>query len=321
MRASRSRTAAGGRFVTAAVTQGYAPLDRYLMGFAPAERRSRHVRGARTPAPTCRRSAIRRAGWRLPARRLNISASDVIQAMGRRTPDYTVAQHRFRFGFILVVPPGAADSSLTASRAAGGNVPAAVRRVLHQVLREPGRSRYYFEPQHAAVTVPGGRRGGGRQGHRNDFRADAAQDGSCPLHWRRQPDLCKCRRRSRLPRARPAPLLPSRVSRPEWRNCWRLPPIRVTKLPSRACRWQRRRNSRCEKRSAIPFQERRGAVDRRQRTAVPRGAHCSGSHKRQRDAPRSPLPMRRVSPVSNGRPVQGASASSNCRWRQRPPSR
>ena len=36
MRASRSRTAATARFVTAAVTQGYAPLDRYLMGFAPA---------------------------------------------------------------------------------------------------------------------------------------------------------------------------------------------------------------------------------------------------------------------------------------------
>ena len=48
-------------------------------------------------------------------RRLNISASDVMRAMGRRTPDYTVAQHRFRFGFILLVPPGAADSSLTAA--------------------------------------------------------------------------------------------------------------------------------------------------------------------------------------------------------------
>ena len=44
---------------------------------------------------------------------MNISVDDVIQAMGRRTPDYTVAQHRFRFGFILVVPQGAQDSSLT----------------------------------------------------------------------------------------------------------------------------------------------------------------------------------------------------------------
>ena len=44
---------------------------------------------------------------------MNISANDVIQAMGRRTPDYTVAQHRFRFGFILLVAQGAQDSSFT----------------------------------------------------------------------------------------------------------------------------------------------------------------------------------------------------------------
>jgi uncharacterized protein (TIGR03437 family) len=47
--------------------------------------------------------------------RLNISVNDVIQAMGRRTPDYTVAQRRFRFGFILLVPQGSQDSSLTAA--------------------------------------------------------------------------------------------------------------------------------------------------------------------------------------------------------------
>src|SRR5665647_2941503 len=45
--------------------------------------------------------------------RVNISVNDVIQAMGRRAPDYTVAQHRFRFGFILVVPQGAQNSSFT----------------------------------------------------------------------------------------------------------------------------------------------------------------------------------------------------------------
>jgi uncharacterized protein (TIGR03437 family) len=46
---------------------------------------------------------------------LNISVNDVIQAMGRRTPDNTVAQHRFRFGFILVVPQGSPDSAIASS--------------------------------------------------------------------------------------------------------------------------------------------------------------------------------------------------------------
>ncbi len=103
-----------GSFVTAAVTQGYAPLDRYLMGFAPASdvpdtfvvlNPSANVSPLGHP-----QSAVAFTG-----RRLNISASDVMRAMGRRTPDYTVAQHRFRFGFILLVPPGAANSSLTAA--------------------------------------------------------------------------------------------------------------------------------------------------------------------------------------------------------------
>jgi uncharacterized protein (TIGR03437 family) len=47
--------------------------------------------------------------------RLNISVNDVIQAMGRRTPDHTVAQHRFRFGFVLVVAQGSPDSTIASS--------------------------------------------------------------------------------------------------------------------------------------------------------------------------------------------------------------
>src|ERR1017187_4432630 len=49
-------------------------------------------------------------GYFFTGNRLNISVNDVIQTLGRRTPDYTVAQHRFRFAFILVVPEGAQDS-------------------------------------------------------------------------------------------------------------------------------------------------------------------------------------------------------------------
>jgi uncharacterized protein (TIGR03437 family) len=102
----------GGRFVTAAVTQGYAPLDRYLMGFAPASDVPDTFVALN---PSVSPLGHPQSGVAFTGSRLNISVSDVIQAMGRRTPDYTVAQHRFRFGFILVVPPGSADSSLADS--------------------------------------------------------------------------------------------------------------------------------------------------------------------------------------------------------------
>ena len=38
--------------------------------------------------------------------RRNIGVQELIQAEGRRTPDSTVAQRRYRFGFILVTPAG-----------------------------------------------------------------------------------------------------------------------------------------------------------------------------------------------------------------------
>jgi len=102
----------GGSFVTAAVTQGYAPLDRYLMGFAPPG----DVPGTFVVLhPSVSPLGHPQSGVAFTGDRLNISVNDVIQAMGRRTPDYTVAQHRFRFGFILVVPKGALDSSFTAA--------------------------------------------------------------------------------------------------------------------------------------------------------------------------------------------------------------
>ncbi len=100
----------GGQFVTAAVTQGYAPLDRYLMGFAP----STAVPDTFVVLhPSVSPLGHPQSGVSFTGSRLNISVNDVIQAVGRRTPDSTVAQHRFRFGFILVVPEGTQDSSIT----------------------------------------------------------------------------------------------------------------------------------------------------------------------------------------------------------------
>jgi uncharacterized protein (TIGR03437 family) len=89
------------RFVTAAITQGYSPLDQYLMGF----------RAASDVAPVfaVTGSATSPLGHPLTAvplfgNRLDIAVDDVIAAEGRRTPDYRVAQRRFRFAFILIVP-------------------------------------------------------------------------------------------------------------------------------------------------------------------------------------------------------------------------
>ena len=98
--------------MTAAVTQGYAPLDRYLMGFAPpADVPDTFV----VLNPSVSPLGHPQSGVAFTGNRLNISVNDVIQAMGRRTPDHTVAQHRFRFGFILVVPQGAQDSAIASS--------------------------------------------------------------------------------------------------------------------------------------------------------------------------------------------------------------
>ena len=99
-----------GHFVTAAITQGFAPLDRYLMGFAPPG----DVPGTFVALnPSVSPLGHPQSGVAFTGDRLNISVNDVIQAVGRRTPDYTVAQHRFRFGFILLVPQGAQNSSFT----------------------------------------------------------------------------------------------------------------------------------------------------------------------------------------------------------------
>jgi uncharacterized protein (TIGR03437 family) len=103
-----------GRFVTAAVTQGFAPLDRYLMGFSPASDVPDTFVALN---PSVSPLGHPQSGVAFTGTRLNISVNDVIQALGPRTPDYTVAQHRFRFGFIVVVPSGTLDSPLTTAAA------------------------------------------------------------------------------------------------------------------------------------------------------------------------------------------------------------
>jgi uncharacterized protein (TIGR03437 family) len=92
------------RFLTTAVTLGYSPLDQYLMGFrAPKDVPDTFVvTDYSDVAPVWHPST----GNGFEGNRRNISVDDLIQAEGRRTPDFTVAQRRYRFAFILVTPAG-----------------------------------------------------------------------------------------------------------------------------------------------------------------------------------------------------------------------
>ncbi|HLK69520.1 MAG TPA: hypothetical protein VKU19_39090 [Bryobacteraceae bacterium] len=102
-------TAVSPEFLTTDTVQQYAPLDQYLMGFrAPIGVPDTFVvRGV--PAAMTQWHPLR--GYSFDGQRQNVSVNEVIQAMGRRTPDSTVAQRHFRFAFIMIVAQGTAPSS------------------------------------------------------------------------------------------------------------------------------------------------------------------------------------------------------------------
>lgn len=101
--------AEAGRFVTVATVEGFSPLDQYLMGLRPPWEvpdtflvvNSSITNPGRMPQPGVSFNGTRR----------NISVEEVIAAEGRRTPDHTVSQRRFRFAFILVTRPGSGNEA------------------------------------------------------------------------------------------------------------------------------------------------------------------------------------------------------------------
>jgi uncharacterized protein (TIGR03437 family) len=98
------------RFLTTDTVQGYSPLDQYLMGFRAAAgvADTFYVANPSFNGVPFNPSFLHpQGGIGFDGTRRNVAIADVIQAVGRRTPDYTVAQRRFRFAFILVVPQGA----------------------------------------------------------------------------------------------------------------------------------------------------------------------------------------------------------------------
>lgn len=94
----------GGRFVTTATVEGFSPLDQYLMGFRPPWEvpDTFLVENSTVLNP----SRMPQAGVGFNGQRRDIRIEEIVQAEGRRTPDDTVAQRRFRFAFILIHPAG-----------------------------------------------------------------------------------------------------------------------------------------------------------------------------------------------------------------------
>ena len=96
------------RFTTTATVEGYSPLDQYLMGLRTPE----EVAPPFLVTGPSRSFATRlpQVGVSFDGQRRNISVADIIAAEGRRTPDSTVSQRRFRFAFIVVVREGVPPS-------------------------------------------------------------------------------------------------------------------------------------------------------------------------------------------------------------------
>lgn len=106
------------RYLTSGTVEGYSPLDQYLMG----------LRAAWEVPPTFAVYPGSMSASRLPQKgvlfngsRLDIAIDDVIAAEGRRIPDHTVAQSRFRFAFLLITaegqqPPAAAIDQIETYR-------------------------------------------------------------------------------------------------------------------------------------------------------------------------------------------------------------
>ena len=96
------------RFETVKTVEGFSPLDRYLMGLIPASDvpDSFHVRNPdiEGEAFTAARNPL--AGVLFDGERVDVPTSAIVEAMGRRSPDHTISQKSFRYGFVMLVEEG-----------------------------------------------------------------------------------------------------------------------------------------------------------------------------------------------------------------------
>ncbi|MBI4874155.1 MAG: hypothetical protein HY822_05935 [Acidobacteria bacterium] len=91
------------RFTTVAAVEAYSALDRYLMGLLPPEQvpSSFYVQGAPSAS-----SCLPRPGVSFDGERRDVAIEEIVAAEGRRAPDHTVSQRRYRFAFVLVIAKG-----------------------------------------------------------------------------------------------------------------------------------------------------------------------------------------------------------------------
>ena len=111
------------RFLTTGTVEAYAPLDQYLMGFRPANdvpptflvQPSLSI--STDPSGLANLHPVK--GFSIDGARRDIAIDEIVQVMGRRTPDHTIAQRRFRFAFILVTAAGSEPSAADTSKVEG----------------------------------------------------------------------------------------------------------------------------------------------------------------------------------------------------------
>ncbi len=98
------------RFETVAVTEQYSPLDQYLMGLRAKEEvgplfyvGDSTINSFNPPPP--------QVGRTFDGTRRDVTVDDLIAVHGRRTPDHTVSQRKYRFAIVVITPRGAALDS------------------------------------------------------------------------------------------------------------------------------------------------------------------------------------------------------------------
>ena len=92
------------RFAVVDTVEHYSPLDQYLMGFRPDSEVAPMF--LVTGHPPSFSLTFPQVGVTFNGGRRDIQIDEIEKAMGRRTPDYTVAQRHFRMAFVLIVKQG-----------------------------------------------------------------------------------------------------------------------------------------------------------------------------------------------------------------------
>jgi len=106
------------RFETTEVVQGFSPLDRYLLGLKPPDSvpPSFFVRDPSIAGANFSEGHFPLGGVFFDGERVDVTIEQIRQAMGRRTPDHTIAQKEYRYAFILLTREGSEPSEASIAK-------------------------------------------------------------------------------------------------------------------------------------------------------------------------------------------------------------